>query len=158
MSAFGTLGLSVLVFPCNQFGGLEPFYDDEIPLILQHVRPGLKFEPQFHLFAKCDVNGSKASPLFEYLKLKQPQPINDEAVLSRDCQHITWKPVTRYDIGWNYEKFLINYDGQPVRRYTHRHPAEEIRKDVEMFLRRIPKAVREHLGLAPFESQILNFK
>ncbi|KAK7504709.1 hypothetical protein BaRGS_00004195 [Batillaria attramentaria] len=151
-------GLSVLVFPCNQFGGLEPYHDDEIPLILRHVRPGAKFEPQFQLFAKCDVNGSKASPVYEFLKLRQPQPINDSAVLSRDRSSITWQPVSRYDVSGNYEKFVVSYDGQPVKRYTHKTPIDQIRKDVETCLRKIPKSVREHLGLVAFESQYLTFR
>ncbi|PVD21086.1 hypothetical protein C0Q70_19252 [Pomacea canaliculata] len=99
VTVFGPHGLSVLVFPCNQFGGLEPFYNDEIPLILQNVRPGAKFETKFQLFAKCEVNGSSASPVYEYLKVKLPLPTNDDSVLSHDSQHpATWKPVTRYDI------------------------------------------------------------
>ena len=158
VTALGPRGLSVLVFPCNQFGGLEPFNNDEIPLIMQHVRPGGKFEPRFQLFAKCDVNGSRASPVYEFLRLRMPQPIDDSMVLSRDCSPITWRPITRYDLGWNYEKFLVSYDGQPVKRYTHRVSVEQIQKDIEVQLRKIPKAVREHLGLTPPEPHHLTFR
>ncbi|XP_070193740.1 glutathione peroxidase 1-like [Littorina saxatilis] len=79
-------GLCVLMFPCNQFGGLEPFNGDEIPLILHHVRPGSKFEPRFQLYAKCDVNGSKVSPVYEFLRFRLPQAIDDNMVKSRDLR------------------------------------------------------------------------
>ena len=152
VTALGPRGLSVLVFPCNQFGGLEPFDNDEIPLVMRHVRPGNRFEPRFHLFAKCDVNGSKASPVYEFLRLRLPQPIDDNVVLSRDGgAAITWRPVTRYDVGGNFEKFLVNYEGQPVKRYTRRTSLNRISKDVESQLRKIPKAVREQLCLPPPE-------
>ncbi|KAK7114178.1 glutathione peroxidase 1-like isoform X2 [Littorina saxatilis] len=157
-TALGPRGLCVLMFPCNQFGGLEPFNGDEIPLILHHVRPGSKFEPRFQLYAKCDVNGSRSSPVFEFLRFRLPQPIDDNMVMSRDLSPITWRPVTRSDVGWNYEKFLVSCEGQPVKRYSNRATMEVIRKDVEGQLKKIPKAVRDHLGLTSPEKQRLTFR
>ncbi|XP_076449258.1 glutathione peroxidase 1-like [Babylonia areolata] len=154
--ALGPRGLSVLVFPCNQLGGLEPFQNDEIPLLLQYVRPGSGFQPLFQLFAKSDVNGCHANPVYEFLRLKQPRPVDNGTILSRD--RVTWCPIARDDVGGNYEKFLVNFEGQPVKRYTHKASLEQVRGDVETQLRKIPKMIREHLGLVAPDSHHIHFK
>lgn len=132
-----------MAFPCNQFGKLEPLSNAEIPLFLQNVRPGMKFEPKFSIYNKIDINGSQTHPVYEYLKVKQPVPQDDDGQIARDLGEIGWHPVCRSDVSWNYEKFLVSHDGQPIKRYSHRTLAETIKKDIESSLRRIPKATRE---------------
>jgi glutathione peroxidase len=82
-------GLVVLGFPCNQFGGQEPGSEEEIQQFCSS-----KYSVTFPLFAKVDVNGDKTAPLFKALKDSKPG-----------------------EIGWNFEKFLINKKGEVVGRY-----------------------------------------
>ncbi|KAJ8302638.1 hypothetical protein KUTeg_019034 [Tegillarca granosa] len=147
LHTYSARGLVILAFPCNQFGKLEPLENDEIRLFLQTIRPGSKFEPKFQLFAKTEVNGSNCNPIYEYLKMKQPFPLDDDGQLTRSADGFPWSPVTRYDISWNYEKFLITHDGQPVKRYTNRTKVEMLSRDIENLLRKIPKSVKERLQL-----------
>ncbi|XP_062586335.1 glutathione peroxidase 2-like [Saccostrea cucullata] len=144
-TTYGSKGLVVMAFPCNQFGKLEPLDNDEIPLFLHNVRPGLKFEPKFTIYSKVDINGSHAHPVFEYLKVKQPLPQDDDGLIARELSEISWQPLCRSDVSWNYEKFLVSHDGQPIKRYNHKTTAEIIKRDLESALRRIPKATREAL-------------
>ncbi|KAK3086672.1 hypothetical protein FSP39_021719 [Pinctada imbricata] len=153
LTTYTVKGLAILVFPCNQFARQEPLDNDEILPFLQSVRPGQKFEPKFTILSKVCVNGRGCIPIYEYLKLKQPAPQDDDGLISKSLADITWNPVMRSDIGWNYEKFLISSDGQPVRRYSHRTNVDVIKKDLESYLRRIPKSVREHLQLQPMEQR-----
>ncbi|XP_067652669.1 glutathione peroxidase 2-like [Haliotis asinina] len=146
LSTYSSKGLNIFAFPCNQFDG-EPYENDEILPIMHYVRPGGRFEPRFKLFAKCDVNGIKAAPVFEYLRMKLPRPDNNDDVIIPREKPVPWTPVKRQDIGWNYEKFLINHDGQPVRRYTHKADIELLKKDIETFQRKIPRTVKEQHGL-----------
>jgi glutathione peroxidase len=147
MTVYGPKGLVVMAFPCNQFGKLEPLSNAEIPLFLQNVRPGVKFEPKFIIYSKVDINGSQTHPVYEYLKVKQPLPQDDDGQIARELSDISWQPVCRSDVSWNYEKFLVSHDGQPLKRYSHRTSAEIIKKDIESALRRIPKVTREALQL-----------
>jgi glutathione peroxidase len=112
---------------------------------MYHVRPGSKFEPKFVLFSKVLVNGSDSHPIYEFLRMKQPYPIDDDCQISRDHTLICWDPVTRHDISGNYEKFLISHDGVPVKRYTQKASFEHIKKDIEIQLKRIPKQPKDHL-------------
>ncbi|XP_061196058.1 glutathione peroxidase 2-like [Saccostrea echinata] len=146
-TTYGPKGLVVMAFPCNQFGKLEPLDNDEIPLFLQNVRPGSKFEPKFTIYFKIDINGSHSHPVFEYLKVKQPLPQDDDGQIVRELSEISWQPVCRSDVSWNYEKFLVSHDGQPIKRYNHKTATEIIKRDLESALRRIPKATREALQL-----------
>lgn len=87
-------GLVILGFPCNQFGGQEPGTEAEILEFCQ-TNYGVKFP----MFAKIDVKGDAADPLFKYLTSLETQP------------------KAAGDISWNFEKFLINPEGQVVGRY-----------------------------------------
>ena len=91
---YGERGLVVLGFPCNQFGGQEPGTAEEIKGFCSS-----KYQVTFPLFGKVDVNGEKAAPLFAALTSPQAT-VADKG------------PVK-----WNFEKFLIGRDGQPVGRY-----------------------------------------
>lgn len=84
----------ILGFPCNQFGGQEPGTEQEILEFCQ-ANYGVKFP----MFAKLDVKGGSADPLFKYLSA------------------IETEPKGAGDISWNFEKFLINAEGKVIGRY-----------------------------------------
>jgi len=92
---YKSMGLVVLVFPCNQFGGQEPGTNEEIT---QFVRT--KFGATFPIMDKINVNGSDVSPLFEFLKDKQRGILNTTS------------------IKWNFTKFLVDKKGNPIARYS----------------------------------------
>jgi len=103
----GGKGLQVLGFPCNQFGGQEPGTAEEIAQFCS-----VNYDVTFPLFAKIDVNGDGADPLYAYLRGE----------------------TGGEDIGWNFAKFLIGRDGSIVKRIDPRTTPEEIRSDVEAAL------------------------
>lgn len=88
-------GLEVLGFPCNQFGAQEPGSNEEIQSFCQ-----LNYNVTFKLFDKIDVNGPKTSPLFKHLKNQSPGILGTEG------------------IKWNFTKFLVNKDGEVVKRFS----------------------------------------
>jgi glutathione peroxidase len=104
-------GLEVLGFPCNQFGGQEPGGEKEIAQFCE-----LNYGVTFPMFAKVDVNGDNAAPLFKFLKAAQPGLLGSEA------------------IKWNFTKFLVDREGNVVKRYAPNDTPEAIAKDVEKAL------------------------
>lgn len=104
-------GLVVLGFPCNQFGKQEPGSDDEIREFCE-----LNFGVNFPLFAKLDVNGPDAHPLFVELKEQAPGLMGTEG------------------IKWNFTKFLIDRDGQVVKRFAPKDKPEELESEIESLL------------------------
>jgi len=104
-------GLEVLGFPCNQFGGQEPGTDTEIAQFCE-----LNYGVTFPMFAKVDVNGSDAAPLFKYLKAEKPGVLGSEA------------------IKWNFTKFLVDRHGKVVQRFAPNDAPESIAADVEKVL------------------------
>ena len=107
-SEFKDRGFVVLGFPCNQFGGQEPGNSSEIAQFCT-----TRYDIQFPLFEKIDVNGSDAHPLFEYLKQAAPGFLGTEA------------------IKWNFTKFLVGRTGQVIRRYGSADTPASIAKDIE---------------------------
>ena len=87
--------LEVLGFPCNQFGAQEPGSNEEIQAFCN-----LNYNVTFKLFDKIDVNGPKTSPLFKHLKNQSPGILGTEI------------------IKWNFTKFLVNKDGEVVKRFS----------------------------------------
>jgi glutathione peroxidase len=87
--------LVVLGFPCNQFGSQEPGTAEEIKSFCTE-NYGVKFD----MFAKIDVNGDKAAPLYKLLT------------------QIDTKPKGKGNISWNFEKFLLNREGEVVARFA----------------------------------------
>ena len=87
--------LEVLGFPCNQFGAQEPGSNEEIQSFCN-----LNYNVTFKLFDKIDVNGPKTSPLFKHLKNQSPGILGTEG------------------IKWNFTKFLVNKDGEVVKRFS----------------------------------------
>jgi glutathione peroxidase len=145
--------VAILGFPCNQFGHQTNEGNAEFLNTLKHVRPGNGFEvnPQITLFEKSDVNGADALPLFKYLKTSMMIPSGplgdtkgngcddiDALILPRGGFGGTtislWTPVTRSDIAWNFEKFLVGPDGEPVKRFSRYFPTGDIAADIDALL------------------------
>lgn len=104
-------GLTVLGFPCNQFGAQEPGTEAEIALFCRE-----NYGPTFPMFAKITVNGPKAHPLYRYL--------------TRSKRGILGTP----GIKWNFTKFLVDRDGKPVARYAPRTRPEELEEPIRKLL------------------------
>ena len=108
---FKDKGAIVLGFPCNQFGSQEPGTADEIGAFCEK-----NFGVTFPLFAKIDVNGAGAHPLFKKLKKDAPGLLGTEA------------------IKWNFTKFLVRKDGTVYKRYAPATKPEELVADIEKLL------------------------
>ncbi|WP_419808137.1 glutathione peroxidase [Sphingomonas sp.] len=108
---YGDRGFEVLGFPCNQFGAQEPGDAAEIANFCSTV-----FDVTFPMFAKIDVNGAAADPLFQRLKEQAPGVLGSRG------------------IKWNFTKFLIDRDGQAVRRYAPTVKPEALTADIEALL------------------------
>ena len=104
-------GLVILGFPCNQFGGQEPGNESDIAEFCQ-----LNYGVSFPMFAKVDVNGGDADPLFNYLKKSQRGILGSEK------------------IKWNFTKFLVNRDGEVVARYAPTAKPKDLAEDIEALL------------------------
>ena len=104
-------GLVILGFPCNQFGQQEPGDEAAISDFCE-----LNFGVTFPLFKKVEVNGSNAHPLFVRLKKRAPGLLGSQA------------------IKWNFTKFLINRDGQSVKRYAPATKPEALKTAIEALL------------------------
>jgi glutathione peroxidase len=104
-------GLAVLGFPCNQFGAQEPGTSDEIQEFCQ-----LNFGVNFPLFAKVDVNGENAHPLFKHVTKEAPGLLGSKA------------------IKWNFTKFLVDRDGNVIKRFAPTDKPETIEKHIQELL------------------------
>ena len=108
---FKERGLSVLGFPCNQFGAQEPGGEQTIKTFCS-----LNYDVTFPMFAKVEVNGANAHPLFTALKKAAPGLLGTEA------------------IKWNFTKFLIDGEGNVVKRYAPNHAPAAIGAEIEKLL------------------------
>jgi len=104
-------GLVVMGFPCDQFGHQEPGDEAEIKNFCS-----LSYDVTFPLFAKIEVNGENAAPLYRYLKKQAPGLLGTEA------------------IKWNFTKFLVKGDGQVLKRYAPTDKPESLAGDIEAAL------------------------
>ena len=104
-------GLVVLGFPCNQFGSQESGTEEEIGEFCQ-----LNYGVSFPMFAKIDVNGDAAHPLFKHLKNAAPGVLGTEG------------------IKWNFTKFLIDREGKPVARYGSSTKPETLEAPIRKLL------------------------
>ena len=104
-------GLEVLGFPCNQFGHQEPGDEAAIEQFCE-----VNYGVTFPLFAKVDVNGEHAAPVYRYLKSAKPGLLGTEA------------------IKWNFTKFLIGRGGQVLARYAPNDTPESIEPAIEKAL------------------------
>ena len=124
-------GLEILDFPCNQFGQQAPGTIREI-----HEFCTANFDIQFPQFDKVDVNGPQASPLFTFLKSKQPfRGFNTADPRGKMMDQMLRKQDAAYDkksdIKWNFTKFLVSRDGRVIARYE---PTATV-KDMELDIR-----------------------
>ncbi len=103
-------GFTILGFPCNQFGGQEPGDAEEINSFCE-----MNYGVEFPMFNKIDVNGDNAHPLFNYLKDELSGTLGDK-------------------IKWNFTKFLIGKDGQPIKRYAPTTKPGKLTRDIEQAL------------------------
>ena len=94
--AYGDRGLVIVGVPCNQFGGQEPGSPEEIKTFTQ-----TKYDVEFTLLEKQDVNGANRSPLYQFL-------VGDGE-----------------DIGWNFGKFLVGRDGAVIARFDPKTPPDD---------------------------------
>ena len=129
------LGFEILDFPCNQFGQHAPGTDDEI-----HTFCVLHYKTAFPRFAKVDVNGDNAAPLFRFLTQNAkfegfPQDGKFAAVLEKMLGDADSDYAKKPSIKWNFTKFLIGRDGRIVRRFEPTAPLSDINAEVEKALR-----------------------
>jgi len=108
---FRARGFEVLGFPCNQFGKQEPGNAEEIASFCS-----LNYDVTFPLFAKVEVNGAGADPLFAWLKAEKPGLLGLTG------------------IKWNFTKFLVDRGGAVVQRYAPTTKPEDIERDIEKLL------------------------
>nr|XP_002732787.1 PREDICTED: glutathione peroxidase 1-like [Saccoglossus kowalevskii] len=125
-----TEGFNLIALPCNQFELQEPGTNAEILPGLKCVRPGGGFEPNFEIYAKVEVNGRNAHPLFTHLKEYCP-PVKREI---GDPSLFYWSPITVGDITWNFNKFLVDHKGIPYKRYESAVEPAELQADIELLL------------------------
>ena len=104
-------GFEVLAFPCNQFGNQEPGDAGEIAEFCK-----VNFGLTFPLMAKGEFNGPDASPLFDWMKKEKPGVMGSKS------------------IKWNFTKFLIDREGNVVKRYGSTDAPKAIAKDIEKLL------------------------
>lgn len=112
-SLFKTMSKDVVVlgFPCNQFGAQEPGAATEIESFCQ-----VNYGVSFPMFSKIDVNGAGAHPLYQFLKGEKPGVLGTEA------------------IKWNFTKFLVNREGQVIKRYAPTDTPEKIKSDIQKLI------------------------
>ncbi len=104
-------GLTVIGFPCNQFGGQEPGNEDEIANFCS-----LSYDVSFPLAAKVEVNGASADPLYKHLKTEKPGLMGTQG------------------IKWNFTKFLIDKDGKVVSRHAPTEKPASLKAEIDVLL------------------------
>ncbi len=108
---FAPRGFAVLGFPCNQFGRQEPGSAEDIARFC-----AAEYAVTFPMFAKIDVNGAQAHPLYRYLKAEKPGLLGTAA------------------IKWNFTKFLVDRAGAVVARHAPMVPPERLAAEIEELL------------------------
>ena len=104
-------GLEVLGFPCNQFGAQEPGSEADIAQFCE-----MNYGVSFPMFAKVDVNGGHASPLYRHLKSAKPGVLGSDA------------------IKWKFTKFLVDRNGEVVQRYSPQTEPKDLEADIRNLL------------------------
>jgi glutathione peroxidase len=108
---YGDRGFAVLGFPCDQFGHQEPGDEAQIAEFCS-----LTYDVDFPMFAKVEVNGARAHPLWQWLKREKGGLLGIDA------------------IKWNFTKFLVGRDGRVLKRYAPTEKPESLRRDIEAAL------------------------
>jgi len=126
-------GLEILDFPCNQFANQAPGSDDEI-----HNFCTLKFGTEFPQFAKIDVNGETADPLFVHLATEKPFAGFGKGLKSVALSKFTEMNNKAFGdkayIKWNFTKFLVNREGKVIARFEPTADMKDVRSAVEAAL------------------------
>lgn len=122
---FKDQGFELLDFPCNQFMNQAPQSNEEIQSFCE-----LSYHTTFTTFAKIDVNGKNAHPLYQYLKKQAPQDRNAEGVLKNGLL----SKMMGSSIKWNFTKFLINQQGEVVYRFSPTVQPEALAPFIETLL------------------------
>ena len=104
---FGTQGLAVLGFPCNQFGSQDPGSNEEIGAFCQR-----NYGVSFQMMEKIKVNGDDAHPLYQWLTAEAPGILGSKG------------------IKWNFTKFLVGKDGRVIQRYAPQDAPKKIAQDI----------------------------
>ena len=127
-------GLEILDFPCDQFGHQAPGSDDEI-----HQFCTLKYNTTFDQLAKVEVNGANAEPLFMFLKAARAKDDAPEAEIARLrellAKHNLAGAQEPGDIEWNFTKFLIDRNGNIVKRFHPTTTPENIDAEIATLLK-----------------------
>ena len=122
-------GLEILDFPCNQFASQAPGSDDEI-----HEFCTVKFGTEFPQFAKIDVNGETADPLFAFLATEKPFEGFGKGIKNAALNKFAEKNNKTFGdkayIKWNFTKFLIDRDGNVIERFEPTVDMAEVREKV----------------------------
>jgi len=105
---FSEQGLVVMGFPCNQFGHQEPGDEEAIKSFCE-----LSYGVTFPMFAKLDVNGAQADPLYQWLKTSRPGLLGTEA------------------IKWNFTKFLVGRKGEVLKRFAPNSAPDALLEDIK---------------------------
>ncbi|PWA08152.1 glutathione peroxidase [Pueribacillus theae] len=124
-------GFTVLGFPCNQFGGQEPGSNEEISSFCS-----LNYNVAFPIFQKIDVNGENAHPLYQYLRQQAPEDsdLDKEGSLYKLLQDKMPDLLEGSKIRWNFTKFLIDQNGNVLKRFAPTTKPEDIAGDIEKLL------------------------
>ena len=157
---YGSAGLVILDFPCNQFGQQAPGMIQEI-----HQFCTANFDIHFPQFDKIDVNGPDESPLYTYLKAQKGFggfDLNDQRGKMMDGMLRKQDPDydKKSDIKWNFTKFLVSRDGRVVKRYEPTDQMSDLETDVYMELNPVlsnimaRRSVRKYLD-KPVEHEML---
>ena len=126
-------GLEILDFPCNQFGHQAPGDDNEI-----HEFCTGKYQTQFDQFSKIDVNGENESPLYTYLKSQQKEekPVGMKNKMAmKTIEKISSTAKKKEDIKWNFTKFLVDKEGNVVKRYDPTFLPKDMEEDILQYLK-----------------------
>lgn len=125
---YNSKGLEILDFPCDQFGHQAPGSDDEI-----HNFCTSKYDTKFDQFSKIEVNGDNENPLYTFLKKECP---NEEVhgvknkMAMKAIEKISTSCKKSGDIKWNFTKFLVDKNGNVVKRYDPTFNPLDMEKDI----------------------------
>lgn len=137
---FGNERFEILGFPCNQFAGQEPGTSREAESFCK-----LNYGVKFPIFAKVNVNGPDAHPLFNYLIQCQPFRGFDETnIQEKLLKMMIFEKDPALLVGdgikWNFTKFLIDASGRAIKRYEPTDEFSDIATDIEQLLNTVPSA------------------
>jgi glutathione peroxidase-family protein len=128
-SKYKDQGLQIIGFPCNQFMGQEPGTSDDIASFCS-----LNYGVSFPIMEKIDVNGSKESPVYTFLKDEKKSSGLLSMVMGNKMYNLKSYRLTNLGSKWNFEKFLVNKEGQVVGRFGSTTKPESLNAEIEKYL------------------------